>query len=255
MEIVVCIKRVVDVAQVKVDERTNEPIIQGIPEKTSDFDKNAMEAAINIKDKTGGNITVITLGTEAATENVKECLAMGGDKAIILNDPAWADLDTHNKAKVLSAAIKSVGDVDLVMMGEASIDSYSGTLAPRVAQMLDFGVVTSAKKVEADGGKITASKDFGSEIRNLEAATPVVVSVNKEINEPRLPNLMQILAAGNKPIETKDAAAIGFDNSSLNVGLTTKGLKAVSMERKKVVFEGDDAVDKLAGEIKSFLGV
>ena len=137
MEIVVCIKRVVDVSQVKIDERTNEPIISGIPEKTSDFDKNAMEAAIKVMEKVGGSITVVTVGSDAASENIKECLAMGAEKGIIFNDPAWQELDTHNRAKVLAAGIKSLDSADLVLLGEASIDSYSwiGLLPTCCSQM------------------------------------------------------------------------------------------------------------------------
>jgi electron transfer flavoprotein beta subunit len=254
MDIVVCIKRVVDVSQVKIDERTNEPIIAGIPEKTSDFDKNAMEAAIKVMEKVGGSITVVTVGSDAASENIKECLAMGAEKGVILNDPAWTELDTHNRAKVLAAGINNLGNVDLVMVGEASIDSYSGQMAPRLAQLLDASVVTSVRAVEGEADKVVCEVDMGDTVRTVDAPYPAVVSVTKEANEPRLPNLMQILAAGNKPMETKDAGAIGFDNATLNVGMTLKGLAAVTMERKQKIFEGDDAVDQLAAEIKTFLG-
>jgi len=95
---------------------------------------------------------------------------------------------------------------------------------------------------------------MGDTVRTIEAPYPAVVSVTKEANEPRLPNLMQILAAGNKPLEMKDAGAIGFDNGSIDVGLETKSLAAVTMERKQQIFQGDDAVDQLATQIKSFLG-
>ena len=254
MDIVVCIKRVVDVAQVKIDERTKEPIIAGIPEKTSDFDKNAMEAAIKIMEKMGGSITVVTVGTDAASENVKECLAMGAEKAVILNDAAWQDLDTHNRAKVLAAGVKNLGNVDLVLLGVASIDSYSGQMASRLAVLLGSSLVTGARSLEGEADKLVCEKDMGDTVRTIEAPYPAVVSVTKEANEPRLPNLMQILAAGNKPLEMQDASAIGFDNSGLDVGLETKSLAAVTMERKQQIFEGEDAVDQLASEIKSFLG-
>jgi len=254
MDIVVCIKRVVDVSQVKIDERTNEPIIAGIPEKTSDFDKNAMEAAIKVMEKVGGSITVVTVGSDAASENIKECLAMGAEKGVIFNDAAWQELDTHNRAKVLAAGIRSLGNVDLVLVGEASIDSYSGQMAARLAELLESSVVTGVRKVEGEADKVVCEKDMGDTVRTVDAPYPAVVSVTKEANEPRLPNLMQILAAGNKPLEMKDAGAFGFDNGTLDVGLETKKLAAVTMERKQQIFEGDDAVDQLATEIKSFLG-
>jgi len=255
MNIVVCIKRVVDVSQVKVDERTKEPIIKGIAQKTSDFDKNAVEAAIKIKEKTpGSTITAITVGEAAAAENLKEALAMGADKGVILADPAYANLDSHGVSKVLAQGIMSLGKVDLVLMGEASIDSYSGQMVSRLAERLGFGQMTAVRSIKAEADKAVCEKDMGATIRELEGAYPLVISVTKEINEPRLPTLMQILGAGRKPLETKGAAAIGLDASTLTPGIEMKGLKAITMQRKKVLFEGDDAPAQLATEIKNFLG-
>jgi electron transfer flavoprotein beta subunit len=179
---------------------------------------------------------------------------MGAEKAVILNDGAWQDLDTHNRAKVLAAGIKNLGNADLVLLGEASIDSYSGQMASRLAELLDSSLVSGARAVEGESDKVVCEKDVGDTVRTIEAPYPAVVSVTKEANEPRLPNLMQILAAGNKPLEMQDAGAIGFDNGSLEVGLETKGLAAVTMERKQQIFEGDDAADQLAAEIKAILG-
>jgi len=254
MNIVVCIKRVVDVSQVKVDERTKEPIIKGIAQKTSDFDKNAVEAAIKTKEKLGGTITAITVGEASSAENIKEALAMGADKGVILSDPSYVNLDSHNVSKVLAQGIKSLGQVDLVLLGEASIDSYSGQMVSRLAELLGFGQMTAVRAIKAEKDKMVCEKDMGATVRELEGAYPLVISVTKEVNEPRLPTLMQILGAGRKPLETKGAPAIGLDVSTISPGIEMKGLKAITMQRKKVLFEGDEAPGQLATEIKNFLG-
>jgi electron transfer flavoprotein beta subunit len=246
MNIIVCAKQVVDVAEMKVDLATNKPILQGVPQKISDIDKNAMEEAITIKDKHGGNITVVMVGPADAKEKIKELLAMGADEAVLVPYPN--EYDYHVVTSLLAAAIKKIGGYDIIICGEASIDLFSGQVGPRLAGMLGISQITYAQVVTAEKDKLVAERDMGDHIVTAESSYPVLVTVTKEINEPRLPSLMQILSAANKPIHEWSAESLGVEVKPLT---TTVELRGVPMERKNVIYKDDidESVKKLVDDL------
>jgi electron transfer flavoprotein beta subunit len=262
MDIVVCIKQAIDVAELKTDPETNKPIIKGTPRKISDFDKNALEEAIKIKEKLGGTIRVITAGPSTAQESIREALAMGADEGYILNDPLFENLDTYGVSTVLAAAIKKLGNYDLILCGEASIDSFSAQVGPRVAELLDIPQVTYARKINAEAEKITVERDLGEMLVEVETKYPALITVIKEINEPRLPNLMQILAASSKKIEEWNASALELTASDLKIEdsnlVSVADVRALTMERKNIIIDGEipEIAEKLASELikNSILG-
>jgi len=242
MNIIVCAKQVVDVSEMKVDPSTKKPILQGVPQKISDIDKNAMEEAIKIKEKHGGKITVVTVGPSDAKERIKELLAMGADEGVLVSSPEQHDY--HVVSTLVAAAIKKIGDYDLVLCGEASIDLFSGQVGPRVAGLLGIPQITYAASVIAKKEKVVAERNMGDKMVTSESPYPVLITVTKEINEPRLPSLMQILGAANKPINEWNADALGVKVDAL---VETVELKGVPMERKNVVYQNDvdESVTKL----------
>ncbi len=247
MNIIVCAKQVVDISEMKMDANTNKPILSGLDKKVNEIDKNAVEEAINIKEAIGGGkITVITVGEADAKERMKEMLAMGADEGIIINPP-----ENHDYAvltTILSKAIKKIDDYDLVLCGEASTDMFSGQVGPRLAGMLNIPQITYAQKIDADKEKITAERNLGDTTITMESSYPVLITVTKEINEPRLPSLMQILAAANKPINE-------WTTDDLNIKIEPKvnsiDLQGVSMERKNIVYEddSDESIQKLVDNL------
>jgi electron transfer flavoprotein beta subunit len=249
MNIIVCAKQVVDVSEMKVDSSTKKPILQGVPQKISDIDKNAMEEAIKIKDKHGGKITVLTVGPADAKERIKELLAMGADEGILVPYPD--KYDYHVVSTLLTEAIRKIGEYDIILCGEASIDLFSGQIGPRLAGLLDIPQITYAQSVNAEKDKITADRNMGDKSVTTESSYPVLITVTKEINEPRLPSLMQILGAANKPINdwTVESLADG-----LNPKIDAVELNGVSMERKNIIYKDDvdesvkNLVDSLAKE-------
>jgi len=249
MNIIVCAKQVVDASEMKFDSNTKKPILQGAPQKISDIDKNAMEEAIKIKDKNGGKITTVTVGNPDAKERIKELLAMGADEGVLVTPPE--KYDYHVVSTLLAEAIKKIGEYDVILCGEASTDMFSGQVGPRLAGLLDIPQITYALKVDASKDKITCDRNMGEKAVTTESSYPVLISVTKEINEPRLPSLMQILAAANKPINEMTADSL---SSGLKPVVDTIDLKGVSMERKNVVYENDldesvkQLVDNLAKE-------
>ncbi len=249
MNIIVCAKQVVDVSEMKVDSSTKKPILQGVPQKISDIDKNAMEEAIKIKDKHGGKITVLTVGPADAKERIKELLAMGADEGILIPYPD--KYDYHVVSTLLTEAIKKIGEYDIILCGEASIDLFSGQIGPRLAGLLDIPQITYAQSVNAEKDKITADRNMGDKSVTTESSYPVLITVTKEINEPRLPSLMQILGAANKPINDWTAESLA---DGLNPKIDAVELNGVPMERKNIIYKDDvdesvkNLVDSLAKE-------
>ena len=246
MNIIVCAKQVVDVSEMKVDSNTKKPILQGVPQKISDIDKNAMEEAIKIRDKHGGKITVVTVGPNDAKERIKELLAMGADEGVLIPIPDKCDYRVVST--LLAEAIKKIGEYDIVLCGEASIDMFSGQIGPRLAGLLNIPQITYAQSINADKDKIVAERNMGDKSVTTESPFPVLVTVTKEINEPRLPSLMQILGAANKPINEWSADSL---TKELEPKVETLELKGVSMERKNIVYKDDvdDSVNKLVDSL------
>lgn len=246
MNIIVCAKQVIDVSEMKVDPNTKKPILQGVPQKISDIDKNALEEAIKIKEKLGGKITVVTIGPADAKERIKELLAMGADEGVLVPPPE--NFDYYVISNLLAGAIKNIGEYDIILCGEASIDMFSGQAGPRLAGLLGIPQITYAQSVNAEKDKVTADRNMGDNAVTTESSYPVLITVTKEINEPRLPSLMQILGAANKPINELSA-------ESLESGLTSKvemlELKGVSMERKNIVYKNDidESISKLVDSL------
>ena len=246
MNIIVCAKQVIDVSEMKVDPNTNKPILQGVPQKISDIDKNAMEEAIKIKEKLGGKITVVTIGPADAKERIKELLAMGADEGVLVSPPD--NYDYYVVSNLLAKAIEKIGKYDIILCGEASIDMFSGQVGPRLAGLLGIPQITYAQNVVVENNKVTGERNMGDKAVTTESSYPVLITVTKEINEPRLPSLMQILAAANKPINE-------FKADSLTDGLDPKveviDLKGVSMQRKNIIFKDDldESISKLVDSL------
>jgi electron transfer flavoprotein beta subunit len=251
MNIVVCIKQVVDVSQVKVDEASKDLILTGIPFKTSDFDKNAVEEAIKIKEKLNAKLIVMTVGGAQVSESIRESLAMGADEGVILSDPSFDKLDSHGIAKVLATGIQKLGEVSLVLCGEAAIDSYAGQVGPMLGEQLGFPVVTYITGVTAEQDKLVLTRDIGDKLVTVETGFPVLITATKELNEPRLPNMMQILAAANKKIETWGAGELGLSAEMVANKINTQSVKGFSMDRKKILINGEP--EEQAGKLMEYI--
>ena len=247
MNIVVCAKQVVDVGEIKINPSTNKPVLEGIPKKISDIDKNAVEEAIRIKEKHGGKITVVSIGPPDAKEKIKELLAMGADEGVLIQPPE--KMDYYLTSKILSKAVERIGDVDIVLCGEASIDQFSGQIGPRIAGILGWPQITYAFKVEAEEDRVKAERNMGDRMVVTESDYPVVITVTKEINETRLPSLMQILGSANKPLNDWSVADLGLEDLAPKV--ETIDLNGVKTERKNMILDEDldEAVKKLADNL------
>jgi electron transfer flavoprotein beta subunit len=247
MNLIVCAKQVVDVAEIKVDASTKKPILVGVPQKISDMDKNALEEAIKIKEKHGGKITVVTVGAPDAKERMKELLAMGADEGVLVSPPDHADY--HVTAHLLAGAIQKIGSYDIILCGEASIDMFSGQMGPRIAGLLDIPQITYAQSITVDHDKVVSERNLGEKAVSIESSFPVLITVTKECNQPRLPSLMAILSSSSKPIH--EWPATGVSAEALLPKVHTMDIKGIPMQRKNIIFQGDldHSISKLVDEL------
>ena len=250
MKVLVCVKHVIDVAELKIDPKTRAPILTGVPYKISDFDKNALEEAIKMKEG-GASVSVVSVGPERVKECLKEALAIGADEAFAVITETY---DTLANSKALAKAIEKIG-FDLVICGEASIDSYSAQMVPSLAERLGIPQLTYAQKISLNDGGVEVERDMEDGIEVVEADLPAIVSVVKTINEPRLPTIMQILAASKKAITAWSLEDIGIgEDLAAEMGVAVTENISPPSERKGVIFEGDDAVKQLANVLAKEVG-
>jgi len=248
----VCVKEAIDVSQVKVDTATRRLITVDAPKKISDFDKNALEEAVRLKEKSGGEIITVTVGPEEAKTTMREALAMGADKSYIITDPTFEDSDTLATSYILAEAVKKLGAFDLIFCGEASVDSFSAQVGPRLADRLGVPLVTYVKKLTLEGDTVTVERNLEDSYETIKAKTPVLLTVTKELNEPRIPNLMSIMKAAKKEVIIWKAADLNIPKE--RVGESGSAIKTVSVlapkvERKKTVIKGEtptETAEKLA---------
>ena len=250
MKIAVCVKHAIDEAELKVDQAGN-PQLAGAASKMSTFDKNAVEEALRLKAAQTGDVTVLTVGTADAKKTMKEALAMGADRGILVTaDPM--SISTGRTAELLAAAVRKAGPFDVVLCSEGSSDIYSGLVPPMLGELLGLPYVGYARKVEVAGKSAKVERSLEDSVEVVEAPIPLVISVVSEINEPRYPTLIQIMQAGKKPMEELAPDSI-LPGSKPSPPLFA-AMKAQAMARKKVVFEGPPEetarklVDALASE-------
>jgi len=200
MKIVVCVKQVPDTTEVKIDPVTNTLIRQGVPSIVNPFDKNAVEAAIQLREKHGGKVTVISMGPPQAKDALKECIAMGADEAILISDRAFGGADTLATSYTLAAAIRKMGTVDMIICGKQAIDGDTAQVGPEMAEHLDMAQVTCVSKINVDGQTVRLEREHDEGYEVIETQLPVLLTVLRSINEPRYPTVKGTMKANRKVI-------------------------------------------------------
>ena len=215
MDIIVTVKQVPDPdippSHFRVDEAARKVIPpQGVAPVMNGYDANALEAALRLKDKQGGKVTVVTLGGDSARDTLKRAIAMGADAAIHVNDPALLDPDSFTTAQALAAAIKKIGACDLVLSGRQASDTDAGQVHLGIAELLGLPAVSPVQKVEevADGS-ITVERIAEDGYQRVRMQLPGLLGMSSEANEPRYPPLKGIMAAGRAQIPVWTAADLG----------------------------------------------
>jgi len=203
MEIIVCIKQVPDTEElhkVKINSETRTLIREGIKNIINPFDENAIEEALRLREKIGGRVTVISMGPPQAETSLRKALAMGVDRAILLSDKSFAGSDTLATSYTLAMAIKKLGKFDLILSGNQAIDGDTAQVGPGLAEWLNLPQITYARKIEVNEKKIRAERTLEDSFELVESPLPALITVTKEINEPRYPSLKGVLRARKEKI-------------------------------------------------------
>lgn len=250
MDLVVCLKQVPDTeTQIKVGADGNSIDDNEIKWVMNPYDEFGVEEAIKIREAKGGEVTVISVGPTRATEALRTALAMGADKAVLIDDEGALGGDSYATAKVMAAALKDM-PCDICFAGMRAVDDDRGQFASILGGMLNVPALTVVTGCElGDDGTVTVKQPVEGQAMMVKASLPAVISTQKGLNEPRYASLPGIMKAKKKPLETKTLADLGLD--AAEVGAAGSLIEVLSMtppparEGGKVV-EGDTPEDKAA---------
>lgn len=213
VRIAVCIKQVPDnAADIKISGETNTMVRENIPVVINPFDSYAIEEGLRLKEKHGGSVIALSLGQPQAREAVREAIALGVDEGYLILDPALADGDSLATAYSLAMGIRKLGGVDLVILGKQAVDGATAQVAPQLAEELDIPHIAFVRKIlELGDGRLKVERLTDGGIEVVETSLPAVISVVKEINEPRLASLKGVMRAKKAEIPTWGPTDIGAD--------------------------------------------
>jgi electron transfer flavoprotein beta subunit len=219
VKIIVTIKQVPDTTEVKLDPRTGTLIREGVPSIINPEDKNAIEAALRLKEAEGASVTVISMGPPQAEDALREALAMGVDEAILLSDRAFAGSDTWATATTLAIAIKKMGDYSLILAGRQAIDGDTAQVGPQLAECLDIPQFTYVTEFSVVGDGVRAKRALEDGYEELEAPLPALLTITKQANKPRYPTAGGIITAYRQQEVTV------WDHRDVDVDSETVGLQ------------------------------
>lgn len=212
----------------------------------SEIDENAIEAALVLAEEHGGEVTLLTVGPDHATESIRKALSMGPDKAVHVLDDAIAGSCAVSTSGILAEALRKQ-EYDLVLCGAESTDGGTQVMAQMLGVRLGVAALTGARKLTVDGGKVTVERQTEDGYQVVSAATPAIVSVWDSMNTPRYPSLKGIMAAKRKPVETLSLSDLGIDPGTVGAAAATSAV--VSAEPRpargagqRVTDEGDGGV-------------
>lgn len=238
MNIVVCIKQVPDTTEVKLDPKTGTLIRDGVPSIINPDDKAGLEAALRLKDEYGANVTAITMGPPQAEKALREALAMGVDKAVLLTDRVFAGADTLATSTAIAAAVKKM-DYDLIITGRQAIDGDTAQVGPQIAEHLDLPQVSYVDEIEKSNDSLILKRAYEDGYHRLQVEMPCLITTLSELNEPRYMSVGGVLEAYNeKVIETW-----GFDD--IDADVAKMGLKGSPTKVKKSFTKGAKTAGKV----------
>ena len=261
MNIIVCVKQIDDPeappGSFKV-ERENSRVVTapGISPVISTFDEYAVEAALRIKEKAGGKITVLSMGDKLVRDVVKKPLSMGADELILLEDHAFVGGDSFSNAYALSLAIRKIGQYDLILCGRQAADWDSGQVGSGIAEMLSLPSVTIARKIEVEGKKALVERVIPDGYELIEVTLPAVITLSNEHAMPRYPNVKGIMAAKRKEPLVWKPQDIGVDESKLGPNGRVIKLKDIYQPQSEAECEmvvadtPEEAAVKLADKLR-----
>ncbi|HLD82642.1 MAG TPA: electron transfer flavoprotein subunit beta/FixA family protein [Candidatus Omnitrophota bacterium] len=274
MNIIVCIKQVPETTDVRINPETNTLIREGVKSIINPFDMYAIEEALRLKEKFTGKATVISMGPPQAEAALREALSLGIDEAILVCDRAFAGSDTWATSYTLSQAIKKIGNYDLILCGKQASDGDTAQVGPGISAHLDIPQVTYVKKIEevnphtncntnetkigvgVKGGSMRVERMMEEGFEIIETPLPALITVVKEINEPRLPSLKGLMRAKSAKVSVWTQKDLNLDPQSIGLcGSPTQVVKIFTppprIGGQIIVGDTQEVVEKLVGLLKT----
>ena len=236
-DIITCFKWVVDEAYIR---KTSSGALDfsSVDYKIGEYDRNAIEEAVRLREAHGGKVTALSVGTPESSKGIKDALSRGCDEACFVADAGFKDMEPSQTAAILSEVISSKIKFDLIICGEGSSDLYAQQVGPRIADSLGIPCICFVQKLRIEGSAIIADRRAENVAEIVTCEMPALITVLPEINTPRIPGVRDTLMASKKPVITVSRGELGtFPSEKLKV----IGLAAAAMERNCVKFGTDDA--------------
>jgi len=247
MNIYALVKRTFDTEE-KIAVANGKIVDDGAEFIINPYDEYAIEEAIQLRDEHGGEVTVITIGDEEAEKQLRTALAMGADKAVLINTEDDLDeMDEYTVAKIVAEYLKDK-DADLILAGNVAIDGGSGQVGPRVAELLGINYVTTITNLEIDGTSAKIVRDVEGDSETIETSLPLLVTAQQGLNEPRYPSLPGIMKAKKKPLEELELDDLDIDEDDVEPKTETVEIFLPPAKEAGRVLEGD-----LANQVKELV--
>lgn len=248
MNIVVCIKQVPD-TEARIKIREGKVDITDVKMVVNPFDEYAVEEAVQLKEKFGGQITIISVGSDKAKEAIKWAFSIGADKGILLKDTAFENSDVQGTAKILTKALEK-DNYDLILFGKQAVDDDTSQVGLAVAQYLNLPHVSVVNKLEVaeDAKTAVCHREIEGGIEVMETSLPAVITAEKGLNEVRYASLKGIMAAKRKKLDVLDAAALGIDTSEVGANalkVEIKELNPPPVRAAGKIVEGESPEEKV----------
>ncbi len=251
MHIIVCMKQVPDAKDVRLDPKTNTLAREGVEAIMNPYDRHALEEAVAIREQLGGRVTALTMGPPQAEAMLREAIACGADDGVLVSDRAFAGADTWATSYTLTKAIQTLGGFDLVLCGKQASDGDTAQVGPGLARRLQLPFATyvqKTRKITGDSIEVERMMDDGFDL--LRLPLPALLTVVKNINEPRVASLKGRMRAKKAAIKHLSAADIGADERCIGLaGSPTKVVRVFSPEARgdRMIFSG--SVEEQVGQL------
>ncbi len=257
MDIVVCIKRVPETSEseVKIDSSGRDIVQEGLVFNINEADNYALEEALLIKEKLGGSVTLVSIGSKDTDDVLRMGLAKGADKAVRLDDPRFSESDGVATARIMASAIREM-EFDLVLTGCIALDDGYAQVGPALAEFLEVPHATMVTKIELEDEKARVFRELeGGLLEVLEIKMPAVLTIQTGINEPRYASVMGIAKASQKEIELKDLEAVGMKEEEVGRKGSLTWIEALTLPAQEKIAEiipgsPDEAADALSAILK-----
>jgi electron transfer flavoprotein beta subunit len=259
MDIIVCVKQVPDAKDVRLDPETNTLAREGVEAIMNPFDRHALEEAVRLKEEHGGTVTVLSMGPPQAEDVLREAISCGADRGVLVSDRAFAGADTWATSYTLAKAVETIGSFDLILCGKQAIDGDTAQVGPGLASRMNLPYVTCVQKTrKATAATIEVERMMDDGFDVVRLPLPSLLTVVKDINEPRVPSLKGKMKAKKAEITVLSAADIGAEEECIGLaGSPTQVVNVFAPEPRgdRMVFQGtaEEQVEQLVEQLKGYL--